>query len=93
MSDRKDIPGYEGLYEADKEGKIYSIARRGTKGGEPSYWISESGYLHAILSNVNTKYKRVSRLILETFVGPCPKGMECRHLNGKKLDNRLINLK
>lgn len=31
-------------------------------------------------------------LILEAFVGPCPPGMECRHLNGNPADNRLENL-
>jgi hypothetical protein len=32
-------------------------------------------------------------LVLEAFVGPCPAGMECRHLNGKGDDNQLSNLK
>lgn len=36
--------------------------------------------------------KSVHRLILEAFDGPCPDGMEARHLNGNKLDNRLRNL-
>jgi hypothetical protein len=35
---------------------------------------------------------RVHRLVLEAFVGPCPDGMECRHLNGVKADCRLENL-
>lgn len=35
----------------------------------------------------------VHRLVLEAFVGPCPKGMECRHLNGDSGDNRLENLR
>lgn len=35
---------------------------------------------------------RVHRLVLTAFVGPCPEGMECRHLNGNKTDNRLENL-
>lgn len=34
----------------------------------------------------------VHRLVLEAFVGPCPDGMECRHLNGDPADNRLENL-
>lgn len=34
----------------------------------------------------------IHRLMLEAFVGPRPRGMECRHLNGCKTDNRLSNL-
>ena len=39
------------------------------------------------------KKKKVHRLVMEAFVGPCPDGMECRHLNGNSRDNRLENLK
>lgn len=39
------------------------------------------------------KFPRVvSRLVLENFVGPCPPGMECRHLDGDSTNNRLNNL-
>lgn len=34
----------------------------------------------------------IHRLLLETFVGPCPEGMECRHLDSNKLNNDLDNL-
>ena len=34
----------------------------------------------------------VHRLVLEAFVGPCPEGMECRHLDGNPGNNRLDNL-
>lgn len=34
----------------------------------------------------------VHRLVLEAFVGPCPEGMECRHLDGNPANNRLDNL-
>ncbi|MDE2095631.1 MAG: HNH endonuclease [Patescibacteria group bacterium] len=40
----------------------------------------------------NKKYSLVHRLVLEAFIGPCPPGMECRHLNGNRSDNRLENL-
>lgn len=34
----------------------------------------------------------VHRLVLEAFVGPCPDGMECRHLDGNAKNNHLSNL-
>ena len=37
--------------------------------------------------------KKVHRLVLEAFVGPCPDGMECCHANGDPADNRLANLR
>lgn len=36
--------------------------------------------------------KRVHRLVLETFVGPCPPGHEGNHDDGNKANNRLDNL-
>lgn len=36
--------------------------------------------------------RHVHVLVLEAFVGPCPKGMECRHLNDVPCDNNLSNL-
>lgn len=35
----------------------------------------------------------VHRLVLETFVGPCPVGQEGCHINGDPFDNRLVNLR
>lgn len=49
------------------------------------------GHLVVALGNHNKKYL-IHRLVLETFVGPCPDGLECRHLNGIPNDNRLENL-
>lgn len=34
----------------------------------------------------------VHNLVLEAFVGPRPPGMECRHLDSNKLNNRLYNI-
>jgi hypothetical protein len=35
----------------------------------------------------------VHRVVLETFVGPCPDGMECCHNDDVKTNNRLDNLR
>lgn len=36
---------------------------------------------------------RIYRLILEAFVGPCPLGMECCHLDDNHANNALSNLR
>lgn len=36
--------------------------------------------------------RKVHRLVLEAFVGPCPDGAETRHLDGNSRNNRLDNL-
>lgn len=36
--------------------------------------------------------RSVGELVLETFVGPKPKGMKCIHLDGDLENNRLDNL-
>lgn len=76
-------------YAITKEGQIWSKrfcrwlkSYKGTK-----------GYLYIDLcKNKKRKSFRVHRLVLETFVGLCPDGMQCRHLNGNPSDNRLGNL-
>lgn len=35
----------------------------------------------------------VHRLVLETYVGSCPVGMQGRHLNDNKQDNKIKNLR
>jgi hypothetical protein len=56
--------------------------------------MDDYGYLHVLLyKNGKSIICKVNRLVLETFVGPCPKGMVCRHLNGIRTDNRLENLR
>jgi len=52
-----------------------------------------TGYLVIMLSkNGRKKNYYIHRLMLETFVGPCPEGMEACHKNDIKTDNRLENL-
>jgi len=41
---------------------------------------------------INGTTRTVHRLVLEAFVGKCPKGMECRHLDGNSLNNNINNL-
>ena len=56
--------------------------------------INSNGYKRIQLhKNGYREIFKISRLILLVFVGPCPQGMECSHLNGNSQDDRLCNLK
>lgn len=94
---RKPIPGFE-VYEITEDGKIFSVPRilsdgRTWAGGLRKLCEDRNGYLYVDLYKDGQHFnKQVHRLVLETFVGPCPDGMECRHLNGNPSDNRLQNL-
>lgn len=53
------------------------------------------GYMQITLRVAPKKYRKtkVHLIILAAFVGPCPPGLECRHLDGNPANSRLDNLK
>lgn len=104
----KTIPEYGGHYEASTYGRIRSKDRVVMR-KHPSGKVRNFFYRGKLLSLCKTdKYNHrsvhigfdnkrytpaVHRLVLITFVGPCPDGMECCHNNGDGSDNRLENLR
>lgn len=99
--DEKWLPvkGWEGLYEVSNFGRVRSLPRqtaRGMRGGNLLVqYIRKDGYPEVYLYERGRKRRRTARvhhLVLEAFVGPCPKGEEARHGPGGKLDARLANL-
>ena len=89
----RPIPGFPGYYIEDG-GAVYSTKGgngRRTDGRCKRLRVQYSqGYMRVELSGGIRRH--VHQLLLETFVGPCPEGMETRHLNGNGMDNRLDNL-
>jgi hypothetical protein len=92
------IPGFPG-YEVSDLGRVRSWKRFGGFGKLPTEpkpvvgSIHKAGYPQVNLTvDGKKRYAFVHRLVLETFVGPCPVGMECAHLNGVRSDARLSNL-
>jgi len=84
-----DIPEFEGLYAISKLGEIWSHKTN----AKLKPIKLKIGYT---VVNLHKNRKRhvlyIHRLVMRTFVGPCPKGMNVNHKNGIKADNRLQNL-
>jgi len=84
----KNIIGFP-EYEIDTLGRVWSWNR--LKYLKPRVSM---GYNRVRLYINGKGYNKfVHRLVLEAFIGKCPKGMETCHNNRDKLDNRLENLR
>lgn len=89
----RDIPGYEGKYQASNLGRVRSVGhyvQRWVKGRVLRPRIRERGYPVVTLSGAGPK--DVHQLVALAFLGPKEKGQQVRHLNGDKLDARAENL-
>jgi hypothetical protein len=93
-------------YRIGDDGSLWSRWKRGKGAGKSrGVWVLGTtwsrrkpirdmcGYLrYMIHRSTKPLTSGVHRLVLFAFIGSCPEGMECRHLNGKRADNRLENL-
>jgi len=98
------VVGYEGAYEVSDQGRVRSIDRYITQksaGGGLITRLYKGRLLKPAKStrsghvgvSLRSKTYHVHTLVLRTFVGPPPAGLECLHLNHNGADNRLDNLK
>lgn len=95
----RDVIGFEGLYKVSDHGRVLSLERQ-TKvgirgGGLLTPIIDKDGYqvVH-LCGNGPQVSRKVHQLVLESFVEPCPEGMECRHFPDQNpSNNHLDNLR
>lgn len=98
------VVGFEHRYSVSDQGQVQACAyqaktRYGDACQRPSKILNgrrtKKGYIIVGLTEPGGKcvQKRIHRLVLDAFVGPCPEGMECCHGPGGPSDNRLVNLR
>lgn len=94
------ISGYEGFYEVSDHGRVRGLDRIDAAGRKWSGKIlvqsvtNRHGHRAVNLHrDASGNLCRVHRLVLETFVGPCPPGLIALHRNDNPSDNRLPNLR
>lgn len=97
------VVGWEEFYEVSDLGRVRSLPRRvrtgygwRTLGGNVVVLCSSGEGQRRVQMNLSAhgvkKTRRVHQLVMEAFVGPCPDGMEVRHLDGDDGNNVLTNL-
>lgn len=92
-------------YEVSDQGRVRGYWQRGgyrREGYEPRFKLEPIILSQSVGTNdylrVNLRHpgkvcvKHIHSLVLETFVGPRPEGLEGRHLDGDKFKNFLSNL-
>lgn len=91
----KDIPEYEGLYAATRDGKIWSYPKYNSKDGK-GIWLQpikdQKGYYRVSLYDSSQKIFQIHRLIALTFIPNPLNNLYVNHKNGIKTDNRIQNL-
>src|SRR5690242_12065184 len=90
------VPGFPG-YEVSSMGDLRSRCdKHGGLRDEPVAilpWNSKRYVNASLYQKGKRKSRLLHRVVLESFVGPCPVGMEACHNNGNSKDNRLDNLR
>lgn len=100
----KPAPDFEGYYEVSDMGRVRVLdrwvnagrdGRRFNPGRIMKRGLVGSGYLAVgfVVSGQKKANRLVHSLVLETFVGPRPKGMVACHIDGDRYNNRLENLR
>lgn len=97
----RDIPGYEGRYQASDLGNVRSLDRRvnvcyGATRMMKGRVLKPAGckkdpHLYVVLGNGQAGTP-VHKLVALAFLGPRPEGQDVRHLDGNPLNNRADNL-
>lgn len=90
----RPVEGYEGLYEVSDWGRVKSLNFNNTgKEGILKPSPNGHGYLQVKLyKNGEKSMRRVHILVMQAFVGKCPKNHEIDHYDWNRKNNRLDNL-
>ncbi len=100
----RPVAGFEQTHEISDQGVVRRKERvlvncNGIKRRWPAAQLKvttkSNGYQHITLTHADGSAKtlHVHRMVLESFVGPCPEGCEALHADGNKSNNALNNLR
>ncbi len=91
----KDIPGYDGKYQADREGNIQRVFHSGKTRLMKPYHKKMQGSQRLVVKltkNGKAKEEIVISIMARTFLGPVPDGCVPYHKNGCQSENHINNI-
>ena len=89
---RKSIEGYEGLYDIDDQGNVYSLKFDKERILKPA--DNGNGYYQVNLCKDGKRKKHhIHRLVAEAFIKNPDNKLQVDHENGDRKDNRISNLR
>lgn len=91
----KDIPGYGGKYQADREGnvrRLYSSGKSKLMTAYPKKSTRNKRLVVKLTMDGKAKEVTLLGLMAETFLGPSPSGYVPYHKNGIQSDNYINNI-
>lgn len=98
---KKDIKEYEGYYQVDENGSVYSLDRQVKRGASKLFvkgvklknYKAKNGYYVVNLNKDGVVSQRyVHSLVAQSFLGEQKKGITVNHKDGNKLNNHVDNL-
>lgn len=92
------IPQYEGLYEIDRNGNVYSLPKQEGFYFRETYkkiatYIDYKGYKCCkLVLNGKVKIEKIHRLVAKVFIPNPENKPQVNHIDGDKLNNNINNL-
>lgn len=88
-----DLFEFEGLYKINGNGEIFSVPRKGTKGGLIKQYLDDDGYFKVSLCKDSKKITRqVNRLVFYSFYPDTNSDLQINHKDENTKNNNINNL-
>jgi hypothetical protein len=88
----KPVKGWEGQYSVSNTGKVKSYRSQVPNGRILKLSYGKSSVNITFHQGKKRISKKIHRLVLEMFIGPCPNGMQASHKDNNPTNNRIDNL-
>lgn len=93
----KDIPGFEGIYSATEDGRVYSHSRvvkasYGSTQLRKGRWLKQKINQGRAFYNIGAKWVSAHRIIAMTFIPNPENKPQVNHIDGDPLNNHVTNL-